>query len=850
MSRLRFSLLASSVILLSNSARPEAEPQPSVQQQEEKSVGKDFYGDPLPKEAIARLGTVRFRHIGPAHSLAFAPNGKTLACAGNGGIYLWDAVTGRQLHHVSEDSWERAVLFTPDGKTLISGGTTIRLWNPVTGKIIRSFEGRPWVHALALSPDGTMLASGGADKMIRLWNMATGKQSWQSNAHQAEVRAIAYSPDGKWLASWGDDQVIRLWEVGTRREIHRLEKQEGNPLALAFTGDSKTLVSGSASEVIVWEVATGKRVTVSEQPIQWVGGFAWKERDRGRTERIALSPDARLVARGGYVEQVDVWQAATGKFINHTRQYDTPTALAFSSDGKTLAMAHHQNDINTIRLTDVTTGELLHFSESHQDMVSAVTFAAQGKLVATLSHDETARLWEAATGREVARLPVTPIPYITTLTASLDGKMVAILQEHEVLLCDGSTGKLVRRLRDADAWGISAYTFAFSPDSRLLVTPGFNEVLWVWDTATAKPLRRLGWLFSKPYQMLAAVGFTPDGRQVITVHAKPQDLATVVRVWDMATGKQLRRFGGWKAEAATISPNGKLLATAEQPFSAIRLWDVASGTEQMNLSLQPWSRAFVFSPDSRLLAVGGAESVCLWEVASGTIRRKLAGHTGDVRCLAFSPDRKQLVSGSTDTTALIWDLAGRGQAGPLPRVRLQARDLKQAWDDLKQPDASQADQAMSAMVTSPEDGVPFLQKNLLPVEPVDPLRVSRFVADLDSDQFEVRRAATQELENLAEIAESALRKALAEKPSLEVQQRIERLLDKLRLPIRSPEKLRLLRAIEILECIGTAEAQEVLKALAKGAPEALLTQEAKSALERLARRDAASAPNRSSHEGK
>src|SRR5262249_19504944 len=143
------------------------------------------------------------------------------------------------------------------------------------------------------------------------------------------------------------------------------------------------------------------------------------------------------------------------------------------------------------------------------------------------------------------------------------------------------------------------------------------------------------------------------------------------------------------------------------------------------------------------------------------------------------------------------------------------------------------------LVDAPAASVQFLQKHMRAVEPVEARLLQQLLADLDSDRFETRSKAERELEKLGELAEPALRRALREKPpSLELRRRIEGLLKQLEGPITSPETLRRLRAVEVLEHIGTQEARQVLRALAGGTPDARLTREAQAVLDRLARRSA------------
>ena len=139
---------------------------------------------------------------------------------------------------------------------------------------------------------------------------------------------------------------------------------------------------------------------------------------------------------------------------------------------------------------------------------------------------------------------------------------------------------------------------------------------------------------------------------------------------------------------------------------------------------------------------------------------------------------------------------------------------------------------MRALHADGKESVRFLKVRLRPVPPTDSRRIARWVADLDADEFEVRGKATAALAELEELAEPALRRALADRPSAELRIRVESLLKALATG-SSPERLRALRAVEVLELLATPEASELLATLGRGAPAARLTREATSALERL-----------------
>jgi hypothetical protein len=287
-----------------------------------------------------------------------------------------------------------------------------------------------------------------------------------------------------------------------------------------------------------------------------------------------------------------------------------------------------------------------------------------------------------------------------------------------------------------------------------------------------------------------------------------------------------------KAFAALVRRHGRLV------------WGMATGKAVHRIK-DPGMRkdhpSFAYSPDSRTLAVGDAEgTIHLLELATGKFRRHLTkGHQGSISALLFSADGQRLISGSTDTTALVWDLTGRLHGNPKP---LNRTDLDACWADLAGADAEAAYQAIRRLAASPTDMLPYLDKQLKPVVGADARRVARLIADLDSEQFAVRERAFKELEGLGETAFGTLRQALASKPALELRRRLEMLLEKQEERWSpSPERLRTLRALEAVEAAGTPQARQLLRKLAGGATEVFLTREAKAALERLDRRSESNA---------
>jgi len=163
-----------------------------------------------------------------------------------------------------------------------------------------------------------------------------------------------------------------------------------------------------------------------------------------------------------------------------------------------------------------------------------------------------------------------------------------------------------------------------------------------------------------------------------------------------------------------------------------------------------------------------------------------------------------------------------------------ADELLHIWQDLGRPSSLTARQALAALAETPAQAVPFLaERARLVSATVTPQRLAQLLADLDDRQFETRRRASEALEKLGELAEDALRAALARTPPLEVRQRLEKILAEIERQSQAPERLQGLRTVQALEAIATPEARDVLEKLAKGNSAARLTREARTALERL-----------------
>ncbi len=328
--------------------------------------------------------------------------------------------------------------------------------------------------------------------------------------------------------------------------------------------------------------------------------------------------------------------------------------------------------------------------------------------------------------------------------------------------------------------------------------------------------------------------FSPDGKFVA---CGASDLTA--RLWDAETGKQRWEFHATEAciygVEVRFAPDGKSVAAAGWD-GVVRLIDADSGKERGDPNEQrTWVTGVAVTADGKRVVMGCEDhSVRLWDAATGKEVRAFRGHDGWITSLAFSPDGTRLVSGSYDCTALVWDMAAVHPADAPKETDLSAKEQDALWDRLGGDDAADAGRAIRSLLAAPRQAAALLRERLKPdAAPAD--QIARLVRDLDADDFDVREQASARLRALGQAAAPALQKALDGTPSAEVRQRTRSLLAALDKKGSSPE-LRASRAVEVLERIGTSDAQAVLKKLARGNEEAPLTQDAVAALKRLARR--------------
>jgi WD40 repeat protein len=836
----------------------------------------DRYGDPLPEGALARFGTVRLRHAAPVLCVAFSADGKLLASGSSDRtVRLWDVATGKPVRHLDGELGDAAqVLFSPDGNTLFVDARTfpgplgmgtaradlVRALDLATGKEVRRFQGPgSFVTSLALTRDGKTLGATSDSGHLVLWDTATGRERLRRGPNPVDGAAaphLALSPDGKTLAtSRGRNGLIRLYDVASGKQLKSLVNSD--PVScLAFSPDGRTLAVNDAGKAIVlWDVGRGKRA-------HRTGEHA------GHAHALAFAPDGKVLACASG-PAVFLWDPATGKELARLEGHlGAVRCLAFSPDGKLLASGGGDR---TVRLWDLGTRRPLHAYSGEPAGDVGVAVVAGGTRLA-LRHALTTeswgpggstsykylhalRLWSDFRRQGKAHGAAGPLVGHGSLVVSLDGRVCAVPGEKGLVrLLDTASGKELRAFGKRGGMR-RASPVAFSPDGKLLAVES-NEPPWhrhpvelrwsvrVWDVAAGTEVCTLKghFGFTPP-----VVRFSPCGRVLATAESGLEP--PTVSLWSAASGKQLPSpegdslRGSWFA----FTPDGRYLIAGgdvlgiwggvkkDEPRDlGVQVRELLTGRTAVVLKDLRGANCNAVSPCGKFLALGFEDGrVRLYDLDTGKLLRRLEGHRGAVTALAFTPDGKALVSGSADSTALVWDVAAVAPPAGKP---LAAAELAKLWADLAGSDAGVAHRALSRLSRAPQQAVPFLKARLRPIPAGAPERLRQLLADLDSRVYATRARAMGELRSLELAAVPALRDALKGALPLEARRRVGQLLAAAHDPASSPAQLRALRALACLERPGTAAARALLRELAGGAPEARLTQEARACLRRLALR--------------
>jgi WD40 repeat protein len=642
---------------------------------------------------IPSTGPLRqFVQSSDATGLALSPDDTRLAGAGkDGSITLWSTADGKQVFHLRDGHRGpvTGIAFSSNGQLLASsGGKAVCLWDPLKGHLLGTLQGHMApVTALALHPGNTLAFSADEAGTLRFWRLPlTARQVLP--AYAATVNMAALSADGSQVLRAGADRTVKLWDLETGNAVKTFGPLDEPVSAVALSRDSQQAAAAAGKTVKVWNLADGKELLSLVHPDTVLS--------------VAFNDDRSRIITGSADRQTRVWDAGTGTLVE-----------AFTEAGPVRSVAAHPTQAAVISMTDgktavVDTLSAVRVIAASKSPVRSLAVTANGSHVLTASDDMTLKLWNTTTGAN-DRVLAGSDHYIRAVAVSKNNALVAVGGvDTLVRLYDLAEAKLVGTFRvPADVHGLS-----FSPDNKVLAAACADKSVQVWNVVYT-PGQPVPAEFGKPLQPFhhdgpaTGVVFASDNRTLYSSGSSPS-----VRVWRLTTDGPTQSFAHPNlVDAVAFNPAGTQLATGCHNGSVL-IWDLAKKQQLRAINAHPVKPpsqdpnpvyCVAWSADGKQIISGSRDhSLKLWDAATGNLIREFKayqekplalpllgasmvgfqaspfgqgpfhapaalfpgrvreferGHRDSVFCVAFSPDGRTLVSGSSDHTIKVWNLA-------------------------------------------------------------------------------------------------------------------------------------------------------------------------------------------------
>jgi eukaryotic-like serine/threonine-protein kinase len=580
--------------------------------------------------------------------------------------YLWKRCHLEDLIFTGHTGRVLTVAYAPDGKTIASAGDdkVIRLWNPTNGVEQTQLRGHTdIISQVAFSPDGRLLGSVSADKTLRFWsmtNLGEARVVWQDTN---SLRRIVFSPDGK-LCAVGSGALdrgnavgamsryvgrqtqtnrIALWNLVEGRIVTFLDTGRYGGQALAFDPKSGAVLFDKGtprltrenSALMVWSTNGLSALITSNEWRRLVSGGMWTA--------ASYSPDSRRLAAMHYSSswvngELAIFDTQNNQVLPIFPDQPGPIlCLDWSPSGGTIA----SGDANgLVRIWNVRNWRTVEKLSGHTAPVSAITHAPDASQLASSSWDGTVRIWKksAQMGGKTRLNPQTCF----SLAYSPDAQWLAC-GGAGVEICDATTTTVIQKLALPKMGDVNV---AFSPNGEWLAACGSDGVIHLYQTN--------GWNYSgilaSASNRVPALAFSPDSTLLA---AAVRDKS--VRVYDVSQRTELFRITDNPTFVQTLSfsPDGQTLVIGGNP---IKLIDLASRT--VRATIPEWAIRVAVSPDgTKLATVGDNHTISLFDFKTLALAYRVRGHTDEIFGMVYSPDSRTLATSGWDGVVKLWHVS-------------------------------------------------------------------------------------------------------------------------------------------------------------------------------------------------
>jgi WD40 repeat protein len=584
-------------------------------------------------------------HLDKVTAVAFSPDGKYILTGGSSldkTVKLWD-FSGRQiLTLIGHTFGVTSVVISPDGLLILTGSNdhTAKLWTKF-GSLVQSFDGHvSSVNSVAFSPDGQYILTGSNDKTAKLWTLS-GILIQSFEGHASSVNSVAFSPNGQYVLTGSSDQTAKIWNL-TGKEIHSFAGNTGTILSVAFSPDGQHILTGCTHGTAdLWDLS-GLKIHSFDVYMDVVSS-------------VTFSPDGKYILTGTLSRTVKLWDLS-GRQI---QSFEGHAPVAFSPNGQYLMTSSSDNNA---KLWDLS-GHLIQSLESHSTAVMSVAFSPDSRyiLMGTGNAFEglgnnTAKLWDLS--RRQIHSFATHTYEAKSMVFSPDSKYILTGSEGPFESGDHPTAKLWdllgHQIQLFKGHSKSVTSVAFSPDGKYVLTGSWDGTAELWDVS-GRPIQS----FASHHRRITSVAFSPTGQYIVTTGDDNK-----IKLWDLS-GHQVQIFpdNTINVTSMVFSPDGQYVLTGNVDKTA-KLWNSSGHQIQSFSGHSGWVTSVAFSPPCLDDPKGGKYIVTgslsldktakLWDL-SGNLIRSFTGHTHFVESATFSPNGKYVLTGSDDETAKLWD---------------------------------------------------------------------------------------------------------------------------------------------------------------------------------------------------